>query len=116
MSELRPATGLSFTPRCYMCMDSPDEMILTERHLMKRRETCPSATLSITNSTRTLTGANPGFRVKRPATYSGSHGTAKLNSCSQRFILEILSTLSRRVLCYFISRLGVGRGADDPTL
>jgi hypothetical protein len=41
-------------------------------------KTCPSATLSITNSTWTDPGAKPGFRGERPATNDLSHGTAQV--------------------------------------
>jgi hypothetical protein len=39
-------------------------------------ETCPSATLSITNPTWTDPGSNPGLRGERPTTNRLSHGTA----------------------------------------
>jgi hypothetical protein len=42
-----------------------------------RGKTCPSATLSTTNPTRTDPGSNPGFRGGRPAANRLSHGTAK---------------------------------------
>jgi hypothetical protein len=38
-------------------------------------KTCPSATLSTTNSTWTHQGSNPGLRGQRPATKCLSHGT-----------------------------------------
>jgi hypothetical protein len=41
-----------------------------------REKTCPSATLSTTNSTRTDRGSNRGIRVERPATNRLNHGTA----------------------------------------
>jgi hypothetical protein len=41
-----------------------------------RRETCPNATLSATNPTRTDPGSNSGLRSERPATSNLSHGTA----------------------------------------
>jgi hypothetical protein len=40
------------------------------------RDTCPSATLSITDSTWTGLGANPGLGGEKPATNRLSHGTA----------------------------------------
>jgi hypothetical protein len=39
------------------------------------RKTCPSATLSATNSTRTNLGANPDLRADRPATNSQNRDT-----------------------------------------
>jgi hypothetical protein len=41
-----------------------------------RGATCPSATLSTTNPTRTDPGSNLGLRDERPATNRLSHGTA----------------------------------------
>jgi hypothetical protein len=41
-----------------------------------RRKTCPSATLSTTNTTWIDPGANPGFRGDRPEANDLSHGTA----------------------------------------
>jgi hypothetical protein len=46
-------------------------------------ETCPSATLSTTNSTWIDPGAKPGLRDERPATEDLSHGTAQM----QRYFL-----------------------------
>jgi hypothetical protein len=43
-----------------------------------RRKTCPSATLSTTNTTWIDPGANLGLRGERPATNGLSHGTATL--------------------------------------
>jgi hypothetical protein len=40
------------------------------------KETCPSATLSTTNSTWTNSGVNPGLRREMSATNRLSHGTA----------------------------------------
>jgi hypothetical protein len=39
-------------------------------------KTCPSATLSTTNPTRTDSGSKPGLQGGRPATNRLSHGTA----------------------------------------
>jgi hypothetical protein len=41
-----------------------------------RRKSCPSATLSTTNLTRTDPGSNSGLRGERPATNRLSHVTA----------------------------------------
>jgi hypothetical protein len=51
-------------------------MKLTGENRSTRGETCPSATLSTTNPTRTDAGPNPGLRGERPATNRLSHGTA----------------------------------------
>jgi hypothetical protein len=40
-----------------------------------RRKTCPSATLSTTNTTWTDQGANPGLGCEKPATNRLSYGT-----------------------------------------
>jgi hypothetical protein len=48
----------------------------TDRGKPKNSEkTCPSATLSTTNVTRTDPGANPGLRGEKPETNCLSHGT-----------------------------------------
>jgi hypothetical protein len=47
-----------------------------QESLRTRRKTCPSATLSTTNSTWSDSGAKPGLLVERPATNLLSHGTA----------------------------------------
>jgi hypothetical protein len=63
-------------------------MKLTGENRSIRGKTCPSATLSITNSTRTDPGSNPGFCGERPATNGLSHGTAfggRLFSCLEGF-------------------------------
>jgi hypothetical protein len=41
-----------------------------------RRKTCPCASLSTTNPTWIVLGANPGIRDEKPATNLLSHGTA----------------------------------------
>jgi hypothetical protein len=49
-------------------------MKLTGENRSTRRKTCPSATLSTTNSTWTDPGSNPGFRGGRSAANRLSHG------------------------------------------
>jgi hypothetical protein len=51
-------------------------MKLTGDNRSTRGKTCPSATLSTTNTTWTDLGSNPGLRGGRPATNRLSHGTA----------------------------------------
>jgi hypothetical protein len=50
-------------------------MKLTGGDRSTRGKTCPSATLSTTNSTWTDPGSNPGFRGERPAANRLSHDT-----------------------------------------
>jgi hypothetical protein len=50
-------------------------MKLTGENRSTRGKTCPSATLSTKNPTRTGPGSNPGFRGGRPATKRLSHVT-----------------------------------------
>jgi hypothetical protein len=52
-------------------------MKLTGENRSNRGRTCPSATLSSTNSTWTDPGSNLGLCCERPATNRLSHGTAK---------------------------------------
>jgi hypothetical protein len=56
-------------------------MKLTGETRSTREETCPSATLSTTNLTRTDPGLNPGLRGEKPATNRLSHDTALDNHC-----------------------------------
>jgi hypothetical protein len=51
-------------------------MKLTGENRSTRGKSCPSASLSTTNPTRTDPGSNPGLRGGRPATNRLSHGTA----------------------------------------
>jgi hypothetical protein len=51
-------------------------MILTEENRRTWRKTCPSATLSTTNSTWIDPSANPGLSGERKATNPLSHSTA----------------------------------------
>jgi hypothetical protein len=51
-------------------------MKLTGENRSTRGKTCPSATLSTTNPTRTDPGSNPGLRDERLTTNRLSHGTA----------------------------------------
>jgi hypothetical protein len=44
------------------------------------RETCPSATISTTNSTSTDPNVKPGLRGERPATSHLSYGTAQIGT------------------------------------
>ena len=50
-------------------------MILTGENRSTREKTCPSATLSTTNPTRTNRGSNLGLRGERPGTNRLSHVT-----------------------------------------
>jgi hypothetical protein len=54
-----------------------------------RRETCPSATSSITNPTWTVLGANTGHLVEKPATNRLSYGTANRPVTSFVLCLDI---------------------------
>jgi hypothetical protein len=65
--------------RWYRSMESHDEMRLTGKSRRTRRKTCPSATLSTTNSAWNDPGANQGLRQQRSATNGLSHGTAFLH-------------------------------------
>jgi hypothetical protein len=51
-------------------------MKLTGENRSTRGETCPSATLSTTNSTWTDPGLNPGLRGESPGTNRLKRGTA----------------------------------------
>jgi hypothetical protein len=55
-------------------------MKLTEENRSTRGKTCPSATLSTTNPTRTDPGSNLGLRGERPATNRLSHDTALITT------------------------------------
>jgi hypothetical protein len=55
-------------------------MKLTGENRTTRRKTCPSATLSTTNPTRTDPGSNSDLRGERPTTNRLSHGTANFAS------------------------------------
>jgi hypothetical protein len=59
-----------------------DGMIQTSENKALRKP-CPSATLSITNSTWTGLGLNPGLHVTRRATNHLSHGIALLSFVNQ---------------------------------
>jgi hypothetical protein len=63
-------------PRWYEFGEQRWNDILTGENRRTRRKTCPSATLSTTNSTWIDPGANPGLRGERPATNDLSHRTA----------------------------------------
>jgi hypothetical protein len=69
VSELRQPTGILFITQMICVyggmMEWHDGMIFTGETRRTRRKTCPSATSSTTNSTRTDPGANPGFRGER---------------------------------------------------
>jgi hypothetical protein len=55
-------------------------MILRGENRRTLRKTCPSATLSTTNPTKTALGVNPGFNGEKPATNRLSNGTAVENT------------------------------------
>jgi hypothetical protein len=57
-------------------------MILTGENRRIRRKTCPSSTLSTTNSTRTEQGANTEQRGERQVTNRLGHDTAYVSSYS----------------------------------
>jgi hypothetical protein len=59
-----------------MSLESDGGMILTGENRRTERKTCPSATLSTTNPTWIVLGANSDLRVGRPKTNHLSHGTA----------------------------------------
>jgi hypothetical protein len=59
-----------------MSMEIDGGMILTGENLGRRRTTCPFATSSITNLTRTDPGANPGLSGEKTAINLLDHGTA----------------------------------------
>jgi hypothetical protein len=62
-----------------MSLGSDGGMILTGDNRRILRKTCPSATLSTTNPTWIVPGANPGLRDERHATDDLSHDTATKN-------------------------------------
>jgi len=70
-------------------MSTTDELISTIDGMIQTSEnkaltkTCPSATLSITNSTWTGLGLNPGLHDTRQATNHLSHGMALLSFMNQ---------------------------------
>jgi hypothetical protein len=77
VSELRPSAGIIFvSPRWYMSMGSNGGMMLTGVNWWTRKETRPSATLSITNPIWTHWEKNPGLQGQRPVTSGLTHGTA----------------------------------------
>jgi hypothetical protein len=57
-----------------------------------RRKTCPGATLSTTNPTRTEPGSNTGLRGGRPAANRLSHGTAQYLQCLQYSVFILVTT------------------------
>jgi hypothetical protein len=65
-------------------------MKLTGEHRNTRGETCPSATLFITNATWSDPGLNPGLRGERSATNCLSHGTASYGTCNH-FLSSLIS-------------------------
>jgi hypothetical protein len=81
-----------------MSLESEGGMILTGENRRTRRKTCPSATLSTTNPTWIVPGANPGLRGERPATDDLSHGTALFDMlqygiANQRAIMVIFTAV-----------------------
>jgi hypothetical protein len=70
-------------------MSKTDELIVITDGMIQTsenealRQTCPSATLSITNSTWTGLGLNPGLHDTRLATNHLSHGMALLSFVNQ---------------------------------
>jgi hypothetical protein len=70
-------------------------MILTGESRRIRKNTCPSATSSTTNPTRTDPGANPGLGNDRPATNRLSYGTVFPQNIVQ---------YKTQIYCYFSKR------------
>jgi hypothetical protein len=73
--ELRPRTGLLFIPQMIYDWKTTVEWYW-QGNRRTRRKTCPSATMSTTNPTRTDPAAIPGLRGERSATNRLIHGTA----------------------------------------
>jgi hypothetical protein len=93
VSELRPPAGLSlFIP--LMLIGNRGGLILTEQNRRTRRKTCPSATLSTKNSTRTDRGSNPDLRGDRSATNCLNHGTAFTVTYEKKEIRKIAEPLN----------------------
>jgi hypothetical protein len=74
-------------------------MKLTGENRSTRGKTCPSATLSTTNPTRTDTGSNPGLRGGRSAANRLSHGTKERQYAS--FFAWSCDSASKAVLSVF---------------
>jgi hypothetical protein len=72
-----------------MSMESHGGMMLTAENERTCRETCPSATLSITNPTWTDPGAKPGLRGEILMTNRLSYGTAFTLSKFNRSVIII---------------------------
>jgi hypothetical protein len=64
-------------------------MKLTGENRSTRGKTCPSTTLSTTNTTWTNRGSNSGLRGRRPATNRLSHGTARTACYSCQILMEL---------------------------
>jgi hypothetical protein len=88
-------------PRWYEFGERRWNDILTGENRRTRRKTCPSATLSTTNTTWIYPGANPGLRGVRPATNDLSHGKAEKKS----YLHFLLQMISPRVSLRAISEL-----------
>jgi hypothetical protein len=80
-----------------------------------RRKTCPSFTLSTTNSTWIDAGANPGLRGERPATNDLSHGTASLFLYFWVTLLCFTFPRLRALLCFPCWGLSCESGGDLTT-
>jgi hypothetical protein len=76
VSEARPLTGLLVIPKVIYEHGEPRWNDIDRGSITARRKTCPSATLSTTNSTWTDQGANSGLSCELSATNRLSHSTA----------------------------------------
>jgi hypothetical protein len=78
VSELRPKMDLLFILKMRYEYGEQRWNDIDKGNRRTRRESCPSATLSITNTIRTDPGSNYGLCSERPATNRLSYGTATL--------------------------------------
>jgi hypothetical protein len=78
------------------------KIIMTGKNRRTGRKTCPSATLSTTNSTCIDPGSNTGPRGERPATNDLSHGTTIIKALiiflKNKIIYNVLISLQTSTL------------------
>jgi hypothetical protein len=86
-----------------MSLESDGGMILTGENRIRRRKTCPSATLYTTNPTRIVPVANPSLRGETPETNHLSHDTA-VNLFPYLLHVSIVSYL---IAVYYPARMKV---------
>jgi hypothetical protein len=87
-------------PRWYEFEERRWNDVLTGENWRTRRKTCLSATLSTTNPTWIVPGANPGLRGEKPATNDLSHGPALciLSNIQPRISLRVTFKRQSNVL------------------